>query len=625
MTQIQTVIRIRPPISQDLKFSQKNNAAIKISNQQVRIQRGDYERREFTFDRVFDENDQQTQVYDYIQEGILSDIQNGINRTILTYGQTSSGKTYTLFGSESSPLLTGKNQFYPEQTDGILPRLLQSIFQQLPSQNFTCTLQYVQLYNNNIYDLLQKNPTPLKLKQNETSLFNHNSLQIQISTLNSIIALLTSSASRRVNAQTQMNANSSRSHTILSLNFTFNSNFHSTLTFCDLAGSERVQKTNSRGLQLEEAKCINQSLSCLQNVVLALSSRKKHVPFRDSTLTKLLQNSLSGNAKTTIFGNIGPCEAHFEESFSSLNFVNRCKAIRTNLRANKGPSQPEKIAFDGSLEMTVFGRFGLVAEDKNAVGYVRCCCGRCGCNLTVVDEGDFGESFEGENEENDDINDNDDVNRSNSVFLEQNKGPNTENLVKSLQMEIDVLRHENMRQKQLLEVFFDSVKVLRASDHIREFMGEIGPEVEVEGEQFDAESPQNAIYCSQDVDLGYKRFEMKKVEVNDADYEFSEKEVDRKVNILKQPVAQKTSLLDQMNQVVQSANEQKAEQAQMGQQGVVDISKRDYSEFKCQKVKIDDDLVNKYLNKGPKLIITKNSLPNEKQKFRVPDTPQGCF
>ncbi|KAH9525270.1 hypothetical protein Btru_000903 [Bulinus truncatus] len=283
---------------------------------------------EFAFDKVFKPECTQADVFEEISQLVQSAL-DGYNVCIFAYGQTGSGKTFTMEGS-----LENENKL------GMIPRAVKQIFK-TSSDLTTKGWQYVmqasmlEIYNETIRDLLGKTKDErleIKMVKGDSDVYVPNLTIQDVKNENQVLALLRKASENRAVAETRCNERSSRSHSVFQLRLTGTNNLtgescKGMLNLVDLAGSEKVKDSGSEGLRLNEANKINSSLSHLQSVFLALTKKDKHIPYRNSKLTHLLQNSLGGNSKTLMFVNISPKEECFSESLTSLRFattVNQC-------------------------------------------------------------------------------------------------------------------------------------------------------------------------------------------------------------------------------------------------------------------------------------------------------------
>uniref|UniRef100_A0A2K6GEN8 Kinesin-like protein n=1 Tax=Propithecus coquereli TaxID=379532 RepID=A0A2K6GEN8_PROCO len=283
----------------------------------------------YVFDRVLPPNTTQEQVYNACAKQIVKDVLEGYNGTIFAYGQTSSGKTHTMEGKLHDPQLMG-----------IIPRIAHDIFDHIYSMDenleFHIKVSYFEIYLDKIRDLLDGdsfNGEPeLTLFQGCTERF--------VSSPEEVMDVIDEGKANRHVAVTNMNEHSSRSHSIFLINIKQENvetekKLSGKLYLVDLAGSEKVSKTGAEGAVLDEAKNINKSLSALGNVISALAEgTKTHVPYRDSKMTRILQDSLGGNCRTTIVICCSPSVFNEAETKSTLMFGQRAKTIKNTVSVN---------------------------------------------------------------------------------------------------------------------------------------------------------------------------------------------------------------------------------------------------------------------------------------------------
>ncbi len=293
----------------------------------------------FTFDSVFDLDSTQIDVYNITAKQAVNSVLEGYNSTIFCYGQTGTGKTYTMEGFTYSA---------QNEQRGIIQRTIEDIFTYIEHTSnqdtkFIIRASYLQIYNESISDLLKPEKKNLQIREDKKKGIYVDLLsEWAVRTPVDLYALLKRGASYRTTAATLMNDVSSRSHAVFVITVeqmkteNIKGQTHTQikvgkLNLVDLAGSERIRVTGATGQQLEESKKINKSLSCLGNVINALTEQKgkiHHVPYRDSKLTRLLEDSLGGNCKTTMLAMISPAHESFSESLSTLHFAQRAKKIK---------------------------------------------------------------------------------------------------------------------------------------------------------------------------------------------------------------------------------------------------------------------------------------------------------
>ncbi|EHY53689.1 Kinesin heavy chain [Exophiala dermatitidis] len=295
----------------------------------------------FTFDRVFDMSSQQSDIFDFSIRSTVEDVMNGYNGTVFAYGQTGAGKSYTMMGDMDDP-----------DKKGIIPRITEQIFDSIlvhgsAQIEYTVGISYLEIYMERIRDLLNPVMDNLPINEGPKGPYVKGLREIYVNTVDEVYTAMHLGQRSRVTASTNMNLESSRSHSIFLV--TINQKDVNTgsqksgmLYLVDLAGSEKVGKTGASGQTLEEAKKINKSLSALGMVINALTDGKStHVPYRDSKLTRILQESLGGNSRTTLIINCSPSSYNDAETVSTLRFGMRAKTIRNKAKINAELSPAE--------------------------------------------------------------------------------------------------------------------------------------------------------------------------------------------------------------------------------------------------------------------------------------------
>ncbi|KAG7401454.1 hypothetical protein PHYBOEH_000999 [Phytophthora boehmeriae] len=287
----------------------------------------------FEFDHVFQPDSTQEQVFEQTRALVVSAL-DGFNVCIFAYGQTGSGKTHTMEG--------------PENDRGVNFRALRELFsirdERMAGGSFTCSmkLSILEVYNETIVDLLEgggrgtghpaSTAKGLDVRVGKTGVYVDNLIEVEVFNEGDVLDLMRLGHSHRSVGSHDFNEHSSRSHLVLSISIETGLKAEgrrrtSKLHLIDLAGSERVSKTAASGQRLKEAQNINRSLSALGDVIAALGANSKHVPYRNSKLTFLLQDSLSGNSKVLMFVNVSPVQWNAWETLCSLNFASRCRSV----------------------------------------------------------------------------------------------------------------------------------------------------------------------------------------------------------------------------------------------------------------------------------------------------------
>ena len=294
----------------------------------------------FTFDAVYDCNSKQLDLYAETFAPLVDSVLDGFNGTIFAYGQTGTGKTYTMEGVKDD-----------QSQRGVIPNSFDHIFSHIAkseNQQYLVRASYLEIYLEDVRDLLAKDQTKnLELKERpDTGIYVKDLSSFVCKSVSEIEHVMAVGNQNRSVGKTEMNEHSSRSHAIFIITvecseLDMEGQAHirvGKLNLVDLAGSERQAKTGAVGDRLKEATKINLSLSALGNVIAALvDGKSSHVPYRDSKLTRLLQDSLGGNARTVMVANLGPASYNYEESVTTLRFANRAKNIKNKPRINEDP------------------------------------------------------------------------------------------------------------------------------------------------------------------------------------------------------------------------------------------------------------------------------------------------
>uniref|UniRef100_UPI0037E98477 kinesin-1 heavy chain-like n=1 Tax=Semicossyphus pulcher TaxID=241346 RepID=UPI0037E98477 len=287
----------------------------------------------YYFDRVFQSNTTQEQFYNAVAQKIVRDVLGGYNGTIFAYGQTSSGKTHTMEGNLHDPDMMG-----------VTPRIVQDIFNYIYSMDenleFHIKVSYFEVYLDKIRDLLDVTKTNLSVHEDKNRVpYVKGCTERFVCSPNEVMDTIDEGKNNRIVAVTNMNEHSSRSHSIFLINIKQeNSATEQKLTgklyLVDLAGSEKVGKTGAEGTVLDEAKMINKSLSALGIVISALAEGSSYVPYRDSKMTRILQDSLGGNCRTTMVICCSPSAYNDAETRSTLLFGQRAKTVKNTVCLN---------------------------------------------------------------------------------------------------------------------------------------------------------------------------------------------------------------------------------------------------------------------------------------------------
>ena len=351
-------IQLQKPSTASLTGSQLNNSMNQTENVKI-----------YTFDSVYDANSTQEEIYADIFHPLVDSVLEGFNGTIFAYGQTGTGKTYTMEGNEENP--------------GVIPRSFTQIFSHIGRSSHKQFLvrgsylgndlflinyllitysRWPEIYQENIRDLLSSDVNRrLALRERpDIGVYVEDLSSFVCKNVNEIERVLTKGRQNRAVGATNMNEHSSRSHAIFMITIEHSEKDTAgiehirvgKLNLVDLAGSERLVKAQTVGKRQKEGITINLSLSALSNVISALvdGRARRHIPYRDSKLTRLLQDSLGGNARTVMVANIGPSSYNYEETLTTLRYASRAKNIKNKPRVNEDPKDTLLKDFQAEID-----------------------------------------------------------------------------------------------------------------------------------------------------------------------------------------------------------------------------------------------------------------------------------
>uniref|UniRef100_A0A8D3E5J2 Kinesin-like protein n=1 Tax=Scophthalmus maximus TaxID=52904 RepID=A0A8D3E5J2_SCOMX len=351
---VKVIVRVRPPNDSEkrencrnvvqvvdnhmLIFDPKEEDASGFGSQRGRnrnINKRANKDLKFVFDHVFGETSTQVDIFESTTKGVLDGLMNGFNCTVFAYGATGAGKTHTMLGAQNEP--------------GVMYRTMTDLFKRMDDakeeKEFAVAFSYLEVYNEQIRDLLA-NVGPLAVREDGSKGVVVQGLTLhQPKSAEHILEALDSGNRNRTQHPTDMNATSSRSHAVFQIYLrqqdktaSLNPNVCvAKMSLIDLAGSERASATNAKGARLREGANINRSLLALGNVINALAdpkSKKAHIPYRDSKLTRLLKDSLGGNCRTVMIANVSPSSKSYDDTHNTLKYANRAKEIKSSLKSN---------------------------------------------------------------------------------------------------------------------------------------------------------------------------------------------------------------------------------------------------------------------------------------------------
>ncbi|CAF1055805.1 unnamed protein product [Brachionus calyciflorus] len=339
---VKVVVRCRPMEKKEIAGNYERIVEMDTKRGSITIKKPNApeENKEFSYDAVYDWNSKQVDLYEETFRPLVESVLDGFNGTIFAYGQTGTGKTFTMEGVRSN-----------KELRGVIPNSFDHIFAHISRSNdeqYLVRAQYLEIYQEEIRDLLSKDQSKrLELKESPDKGVYVKDLSAFITkNENEIEHVMNVGNQNRSVGATNMNEHSSRSHAIFIITIECSQigadgDAHirvGKLNLVDLAGSERQAKTGASGTRLKEATKINLSLSALGNVISALVDEKStHIPYRDSKLTRLLQDSLGGNSKTVMVATIGPASYNYEETITTLRYANRAKNIKNKPKINEDP------------------------------------------------------------------------------------------------------------------------------------------------------------------------------------------------------------------------------------------------------------------------------------------------
>ncbi|KAK3242190.1 hypothetical protein CYMTET_48102 [Cymbomonas tetramitiformis] len=350
---VKVIIRIRPLNKRETNAS-AGSCVEACSNDSLKLSTQTFGQT-FTFDNVADHNTDQESLFQAAGLPIVDNCLRGFNSCCFAYGQTGSGKTHTMLGK----LPEAGMSLQSCKDRGVLPRVFEHLFDRLQqmkevgahdeseSTRVVCKCSFLEIYNENLTDLLGSSSGPLHIREDaRRGVYVENLQEYTVENVDDTLRLLQQGSANRQVGETKMNCESSRSHSVFTctIESTHTKNGiatkrYSRLNLVDLAGSERQKSSGAAGKQLKEASSINKSLSALGLVMKSLvdvaQGRQRHVPYRDSRLTFLLQESLGGNAKTVMIAAVSPSSDCAAETLSTLKFAQRAKCIRNKAVINE--------------------------------------------------------------------------------------------------------------------------------------------------------------------------------------------------------------------------------------------------------------------------------------------------
>ncbi|XP_060654756.1 kinesin-like protein Klp68D [Drosophila sulfurigaster albostrigata] len=348
---VQVVVRCRPMSNRERTEGSPevvnvypNRGVVELQNL---VDANKEQRKVFTYDAAYDASASQTTLYHEVVFPLVSSVLEGFNGCIFAYGQTGTGKTFTMEGVRGNDDLMG-----------IIPRTFEQIWLHInrtENFQFLVDVSYLEIYMEELRDLLKPNSKHLEVRERGSGVYVPNLHAINCKSVDDMANVMRLGNKNRTVGFTNMNEHSSRSHAIFMIKIEMCDTETNTikvgkLNLIDLAGSERQSKTGASAERLKEASKINLALSSLGNVISALAENSPHVPYRDSKLTRLLQDSLGGNSKTIMIANIGPSNYNYNETLTTLRYAQRAKNIQNQPVKNEDPQDAKLKEYQEEIE-----------------------------------------------------------------------------------------------------------------------------------------------------------------------------------------------------------------------------------------------------------------------------------
>ncbi|XP_050355495.1 kinesin-like protein Klp68D isoform X2 [Nymphalis io] len=344
---VKVVVRCRPLSEKEKNEGHEEVVKVWAERGAVQVYNPKGQDKLFTYDAAYDCTADTQTIYDEMVRPLVASVLDGFNGCVFAYGQTGTGKTHTMEGTADH--------------EGIIPRAFRHIWAHIennasPDITHLVSCSYVELYLEDVRDLLAKDCKKLTIRGQELNGFYIPEMtSVVCKSAAEMVRTMRAGNRNRASGRTDMNEHSSRSHavflvTVETAHRTTNRIRVGKLNLVDLAGSERQRKTGAGGERLREAARINQALSSLGNVISALAENSPHVPYRDSKLTRILQDSLGGNSKTIMIANIGPASYNYDETITTLRYAHRAKAIKNKPVRNEDPKDAKLREYQAEIE-----------------------------------------------------------------------------------------------------------------------------------------------------------------------------------------------------------------------------------------------------------------------------------
>ncbi|ESO97247.1 hypothetical protein LOTGIDRAFT_114997 [Lottia gigantea] len=351
-TKVKVVVRVRPQLKENSKCCVVTNTECEKPTVEILNHRNIRENLLYDFSSVYDETCGQQYIYNNSIKNLLSKPLNGENISIFAYGPTGAGKTHTMLGSPADP--------------GMIPRVINGLFQLLSTEDrlqwkYTVTFSYLEIYNEKVQDLLEPASIDLPIREDgDRNIFVAGLAEKKISSFDDFKNYFGPATNNRTVAATKLNDRSSRSHSIVMLKIKKSAlmppkrEYHGKIYLIDLAGSEDNRRTGNQGIRLKESGAINKSLFVLGEVVDAINNNQPRIPYRNSKLTRLLQDSIGGSCHSLMITNIAPEEHYYYDTYCTLNFASKSKKI-----VNTNTACIKQLQNSGKVFITSFSSEGI--------------------------------------------------------------------------------------------------------------------------------------------------------------------------------------------------------------------------------------------------------------------------
>ncbi|XP_064607442.1 chromosome-associated kinesin KIF4A-like [Liolophura sinensis] len=366
---VRVAVRCRPLIEKEL--SEGCQECLQFMQDEPQLVIG--KNKAFTYDYVFKPKDSQELVYDQSVKSLVKNVFKGYNGTVLAYGQTGSGKTFTMGGGYQDSL--SGDEFMM----GVIPRVVRDLFKGIEDKDgfqFDVRVSYLEIYNEELIDLLTSaaKRDPIVIREDTGGGIKLQGMQeVGVNSYLETMQLLENGSRSRTTGATAMNNTSSRSHAIFTIHIDQrkldddNDLCHVKFHLVDLAGSERAKRTKAEGERFKEGISINKGLLALGNVISALgddTEKRNHIPYRDSKLTRILQDALGGNSHTVMVACISPADSNMEETLNTLRYADRARKIKNKPIVNRDPQAAEILRLKQvvqQLRLQLIGQGGVMS------------------------------------------------------------------------------------------------------------------------------------------------------------------------------------------------------------------------------------------------------------------------